>query len=256
MKFLSAVLLLLACLVVTSSAQSEGGKQLLPFNWDQQPITGTPFYYSVRDNEGNLQWDTHLWWPVLYDNRTLSELNQSWFRPGHGTLLAVAEQYGNQILVCHSGTVNQQPLECEEWRRFFEPLDEFWSTTPYTPEQETRLENRRLELMASVVGWRVRMLQGNSPEVTFEVVDVSHIPHEAVTEFRQDTQVMADHLQEHSVNPTAWELAKTAPEQYLIVVFCGWGPYIQGTTDVDPFGDNYWGTWSRYGVLLKPLSGN
>lgn len=259
MKFvlILAGVILLGLLGTPTFAQGE--KTQLPFDWDQEAGSGTPFYYSVRDSEGNFKWDTNLWWPFVYTEGTLPELNQGAFAPGRGTVLAVNEQYGNVLLVCHSGTVNQVPLECEEWRRFFEPIDQFWMEgRPYTPEEEERLEGIRRERMEQVIGWRVRLLQGNSPEQLFEVVGVSHIPHEQVPEFRSNALVALDYLaqEENALDVAPWQEAMESQTQHVILVLCGWGPYIPGSTDQDPFGDNYWGTWSRYGVLLRPIEVN
>lgn len=239
--------------VPTMQAQDESpngseDKTQIPLNWDQGDIR-TPFYYSVRDTNGNFMWDARNWWPTLYDGRTLDELNQSWFRPGHGTVLIDEEEHGNILMICHSGTLDQNPLQCEEWRRYFEPLGDFWFERTPTLEEQVRMDSIRAERMLDVIGWRVRMVEGNSPEVMFEVVGVSYIPHEEVEEFRADTKVVLNFLLENAEDPEPWETSITSADQHIILVFCGWGPYTAETVDD-------WGTWTRYGLLLRQVNPN
>jgi len=241
LKFVLIFSILMGCFGV----EAQETKNPLPFDWNQGP-GGTPFYYSVRDQSGQFQWDSSNWWPTLYDGQTLDELNQEWFRPGHGTVLIDTENHGNVIAICHSGTLDQQPLQCEEWRRVFEP-ESFWLDHMPSAEEIALQNEQRLLNMQSVLGWQVRMLQGNSPDQHFEVVDVAFIPHESVEDFRSDTKTVLDKFLDHAMNPEAWEEAVTSSDQYLILIFCGWGPYTPET-------QSEWGSWTRYGVLLRPIS--
>jgi len=259
MKVLKRVLILIALIVqmVVSTAitiaQEEVNttpviKTLLPFNWDQG-AGGIPFYYSVRNTQGEMQWSHSNWWPLLYDGRTLDELNQGEFRPGHGTVLIDTESTGNILVICHSGVLNDNPSECEQWRAIFEPENEFWYEREPTVEEQDQMNTIRLERMQSILGWRVRMLEGNAPEATFEVVGISYIPHEQVEDFRQDTKAVMEYLIPNAIDQEPWMEAVTSTDQYMIMVFCGWGPYTPETI-------NDWSTWSRYGVLLKPINPN
>jgi hypothetical protein len=206
----------------------------------------TPFYYSARDADGNFKFDVRNFWPITYDGRTLDELNLSWFRPGHGTMVTDTERHGNILAICHSGTMDQIPLECEEWRRIFEPYNDFWIEHFPTPEEEAARNEMRVQNMLSVIDWRVRILQGNAPEQIFRVAGVSYIPHELVPEFRADTKSVMDFLLENAVDPKPWQSAIDSEKQYLILVFCSWGPYTQET-------ESDWNMWGRFGILLEPV---
>jgi hypothetical protein len=224
-----------------------GDTEKTPLQLDFYREERVPWYYSVRDASGQFMFDARNWWTLVYDGRTLDELNESQFRPGHGTVLVDTEKNGNILLICHSGTIDQVPSQCEEFRRYLEPRQFFWKEYIPSEDEQSQLNEIRRERMESMLGWTMRILEGNAPEETFEVVGISYIPHELVEDFRADTKSVMDFLSapENALDSLPWEEAKTSQDQYVILVFCGWGPYTPTT-------ETTWGTYSRYGVLLKP----
>ncbi len=244
MEFLIQLILVLLAI---GQAASGGVAEKTPLEIDLYRVDRIPWYYSVRNQVEQLMFDSRNWWPLIYDGRTLDELNESEFRPGHGTVLVDTEKNGNILLICHSGTVDQTPSQCEEFRRYLEPRNSFWKEYIPSEDEQSQMEEIRRERMTSTLGWSMRILEGNAPEQSFEVVGISYIPHDIVEDFRADTKSVMDFLAdpEYALDSAPWEEAKTSPDTYVILVFCGWGPFTPAT-------ESQWGTWSRYGVLLKP----
>lgn len=246
-KHVEIVIRLILVLLTLGQAASGGVAAKTPLEIELYQTEKVPFYYSVRDSNGNFKFEARNWWPLQYDGRTLDELNEAEFRPGHGTVLVDTEKNGNILLICHSGTVDQNPSQCEEFRRYLEPRQFFWKEYIPSEEEQSQMEEIRRERMASTLGWSMRILEGNAPEQSFEVVGISYIPHDIVEDFRADTKSVMDFLAdpEYALDSAPWEEAKTSQDTYVILVFCGWGPFTPAT-------ESTWGTWSRYGVLLKP----
>lgn len=213
------------------------------------------FYSIIRDQNGYKVWDrvfnTMVYHPELGSINENGEVVVEGFETGSEKILVDIDKYGILLMLAHSGyngqdsQGNQLVLEAEGIRERIEgTLMQEASLDSLTEDRLAEIELFVHENIEELIGLEFQMNQGHPvfADNTYEIAAISHIPNSEVERFSQDSKQVLDISKDNdALRADEWELAKMNPSQYIMLTFCGHGPYELEN----------WGTYSRYNVLLR-----
>lgn len=248
---LFVILLTLASLTVSAqepeATPDPEQKNDLGYGWEM-PIT-----FSVYNASGERLWG-HTFNPVVYGGEiTLEDIRDRRFQPGQHTGVVTIEDWGNPFLIVHSGIFGGAPLEGEEFRHEFE--SGLWPERAMTDNEleanYERIRENTAEFVSQNHTMRIREEGSQSNpavDLRFDVAAIAYIDPSGVPAYSANTRNILGLAQAFDPeNTEVWQEAMDSPDQYVIMAFCGWGPYTPDTR-------NSWYIWARYIVLLRPQS--